>query len=107
MWLNAADVLCLPSRHEGCPNVVVEALACGRPVVATRVGGVPEMVHNGACGMLVPAQDADALAEALQRSLAQPWDAEQIRRTVAERTWARNADDVAAVLRAASAGGAA
>jgi glycosyltransferase involved in cell wall biosynthesis len=42
-WYNAADVYCLPSLWEGCPNVVIESIACGTPVVATDVGGVPDM----------------------------------------------------------------
>ena len=51
----ASDVLCLPSRREGCPNVVLEALASGRPVIGSAVGGVPELLerskrHHGATG---------------------------------------------------------
>ena len=45
-WLAAANVFCLPSYAEGCPNSVIEALACGRPVVATNVGGIPELVNS-------------------------------------------------------------
>jgi len=86
-WLAAADLFCLPSHSEGCPNVVVEALACGRPVVATSVGGIPEMV-DGASGMLVPPGDVDSLATAIQQALARSWDAESISRR-ASRTWAQ------------------
>jgi glycosyltransferase involved in cell wall biosynthesis len=70
-WLAASDVFCLPSHSEGCPNAVIEAIACGRPVVGTRVGGFPDLVSES-CGFLVeprhPAQLANALAEALRRS---------------------------------------
>ena len=62
-WLNAADVFVLPSLSEGRPNVILEALACGRPVVATRVGGIPEIVDDGRTGFLVEPQQPDQLAE--------------------------------------------
>lgn len=74
VWMTAADVVTLPSYMEGCPNVVLEALACGRPVVATRVGGIPELMDDS-CGRLVPPRDAGALAEALDTVLSRSWDA--------------------------------
>jgi glycosyltransferase involved in cell wall biosynthesis len=64
----AANVFCLPSHSEGCPNVVLEALSCDRRVVATAVGGVPELV-NDECGFLVPARDVTKLADALVKSI--------------------------------------
>ena len=67
-----ADVLALPSVTEGMPNVVLEAFAAGVPVVATAVGGVPELVRNGENGWLVPSADAVALASALVAALADP-----------------------------------
>ena len=65
LWMAASDLVTLPSYAEGCPNAVVEALSSGRPVVATNVGGIPELV-NETCGRLVPAKDVPALAAALQ-----------------------------------------
>lgn len=65
--LAAADALVLASRWEGLPNVVMEAMAASRPVVATRVGGVPELVEDGVTGHLVPPGDPSALAAAMLR----------------------------------------
>lgn len=64
-WFSASDILVLPSWREGLPNVVVEAMACRRPVIATRVGGIPEAVIDGESGILVNKQDPKALAEAI------------------------------------------
>ena len=68
-WLTACDVFTLPSWMEGTPNVVLEALASGRPVVATRVGGIPHVLPDPDAGRLVPARDAVALADALVETI--------------------------------------
>jgi glycosyltransferase involved in cell wall biosynthesis len=67
-----ADVLALPSLTEGLPNVVLEAFAAGVPVVATAVGGVPELVRDGENGWLVPRGDSARLASALIVALSDP-----------------------------------
>lgn len=91
-WITAADVVTLPSYMEGCPNVVLEALACGRPVVATNVGGIPEIMSD-ACGQLIAPRDVSALAAALDSVLARHWDAAEI-----SEHWGRSWNTVAAEL---------
>jgi glycosyltransferase involved in cell wall biosynthesis len=63
--LNASDVAVSASRWEGFPNNLVEAMAAGKPVIATAVGGVPELVVHGETGVLVPAGDRAELAKAM------------------------------------------
>lgn len=77
VWMTAADLITLPSYMEGCPNVVLEALACGRPVVATNVGGIPEIMGDE-CGRLVPPRNPVELARALASVLDRTWDAAAI-----------------------------
>ena len=67
-----ADVLCLPSRWEACPYVVLDAMARARCVVATHVDGLPEIVEHGVSGMLVPPDDASELARVLDWLAANP-----------------------------------
>ena len=85
-WISACDVLCLPSFREGCPNVVLEALASGRPVVASAVGGVPELI-NSKTGVLVPAGEAAALADALIQAVDCLWDPSVLRDSVPYLSW--------------------
>jgi glycosyltransferase involved in cell wall biosynthesis len=66
------DLVALTSANEGSPVSLIEAMAAGRPVVSTRVGGVPDLVENGVAGLLVPPGDPAALAEAMTTLLADP-----------------------------------
>ena len=75
---NAMDFMVLPSLTEGLPNVVLEAFACGKPVIATNIGGVPEVVEDGINGILIPPQRSDLLAEAIQKCLLSPEKAKKM-----------------------------
>ena len=88
-WYAAADVVVLPSLSEGFPFVVLEALAMSRPVVATRVNGVPEIIENGNTGLLVPPRDSEALEGAIRRVLRDPAWAAQMGRAGRARVAAR------------------
>jgi glycosyltransferase involved in cell wall biosynthesis len=90
-WIGASTALVLPSLDEGVPNVILEALASGRPVVATRVGGVPEIHPGDSAGALVPVRDQRSLARAIRVVLRGSWDPERLRAIVADRTWPVNA----------------
>lgn len=90
-WLRAADLFVLPSYHEGCCNAVLEALACGTPVVATPVGDNASYVGEGS-GLLAPVGDVPALAAAIEQALERSWDGPAIAERVTSWTW----DDVAA-----------
>ena len=70
--LASADLFVLPSLSEGFPFVLLEALAMGCPVVASRVNGIPELIEEGKTGLLVPARDLQALALAIQELLNDP-----------------------------------
>jgi glycosyltransferase involved in cell wall biosynthesis len=87
--LTVLDVVVLPSLEEGFPNVVLEAMAAGKPVVASRVGGVPEAVVHGETGLLVPPADPQALAEAIATLLDDPARAQRMGRAGRDRviTW--------------------
>ncbi len=85
LWMNAGDVFCLPSHKEGLPTVLLESLACGTPVVATSVGGIPEIVTDGEVGRLVRSRDPKEMAACIEEVLETRWDRQQLRDYVAER----------------------
>ncbi len=99
-WFSAASVFCLPSYSEGVPNVVLEAMACGTPVVATAVGGIGEILPEFA-GILIQAHDAMAVEVAIDRALNSRWDRQ---RTIAHALtfeWAKNLKKLKEVLEGA------
>ena len=66
-WMREMDIFVFPSLHEGSPNALIEAMACELPLVASRVGGIVDIVEDNRNGLLVPADDADMLSQKLQR----------------------------------------
>jgi teichuronic acid biosynthesis glycosyltransferase TuaC len=93
-WYSAADVFCLATQSEGWANVLLEALACGTPVVATRVGGNAEIVREERDGLLVPFGDVPALARGLERALTSRWDPAALIAHAAGHTWQAAANGV-------------
>jgi glycosyltransferase involved in cell wall biosynthesis len=92
-WFGAANVSCLASSREGWANVLQESLACGTPVVATRVWGAPEVISSPGLGLLVEQNTRD-IASALELALTTKWDREAIAKHAAQRTWASVANEV-------------
>ena len=90
-WMRAADVLCMTSHNEGLPNVVLEARACGLPVVATNVGGIHEVIDAAAKGLLTPPGELAPMVKAL---LAHPPPSQP----ACNLSWQHTADAYHAVL---------
>ena len=65
--LEVADIFVFPSMHEGCPNALIEAMAMGKPCVASRIGPIEEVMEDGVSGVLVPTQSPEILAQAVVR----------------------------------------
>jgi teichuronic acid biosynthesis glycosyltransferase TuaC len=103
-WMRASDVLCMSSHNEGLPNVVLEAMASGLPVVATDVGGIHEIVDAPWKGLLVPPGNEEGLAQGLQRVLEGRLDRQKIAAYGAGLSWTATADACDRILRAAQAG---
>jgi glycosyltransferase involved in cell wall biosynthesis len=98
LWMAACDALVLPSHVEGTPNVVLEALASGRRVVASNVGGVPDLLTSPKLGALVPPRDVDALATAIGDALRFDYDPIEVARIGARGGWTASAAALHEVL---------
>lgn len=106
-YLSASDILILPSHSEGLPNAVLEAMACSLPVIATRVGGIPEAVEDGKSGILIDVKDVDSLADAINYLIMNNDLAGQMgsygRRIVESKfTWQRNAEKMIGIYKEAT-----
>lgn len=93
-WLAAADLFCLATRSEGWANVLLESLACGRPVVTTQVGGNAEIITGEHLGTLVPHGDDQALAQAVLAALGRSWDPDALASHARRHSWDVTADHV-------------
>jgi glycosyltransferase involved in cell wall biosynthesis len=102
-WMAAADLFCLATRREGWCNAMMEALACGLPVITTRVGGNPEVVRDGTDGFLVPFFDSAAFADAISRGFDHGWNRTAIAQRASARDWDRVAAEVLSELHLARA----
>ena len=98
LYYSAADLSVLASYREGCPNVVLESLASGTPVVASNVGNVPDMIMDGHNGRIVPPRQVEPLAAAIQELLDQTPSPRAVRGSPAVRCWDEVAADVCDVL---------
>jgi len=88
--ISQARVLALPSYNEGVPNVVLEAMACGTPVLVSDVGGIPEVVDEHICGKIIAAKSDIAVAEGLDAILSTSWNREMIQQHSQQFSWQNN-----------------
>lgn len=88
-----ASILILPSYREGVPNVLLESFACGTPVIATKVGGIPEVVNEDV-GILVNVKNSDALAKAMNEALEKNWCSQKIVAHATQFDWQKNVNRV-------------
>ena len=93
-WMNAVDLLILPSVSEGWPPVIPESLACGTPVIASRVGGIPEIIDSSKIGLLSNPRDASDLAKNILFGLSKTWNESLLVNKAMQYSWRKIATEV-------------
>jgi teichuronic acid biosynthesis glycosyltransferase TuaC len=101
MWMNASDIFVLPSINEGFPTVVPEAMACVKPVIGTKVGGIPEAITNDDLGILVNPKDPEILESAILKALEKKWKPETILEHAKTYSWSNLATQILTVYQKA------
>lgn len=90
-WINASDMVCLPSLSEGCPNILIEALSCGVPVIASAVGEIPYLIKEGTNGYTFPPKSPSKIKDSIVKSINQTWEKDKITDTVSGNDWENSA----------------
>jgi glycosyltransferase involved in cell wall biosynthesis len=93
-WYAAADLFCLASKKEGRANVLLEAMACGTPIVATSIWGTPEIVRDESLGILVDDANPEALGAAMAQALSKSWDRDRIAESAKRFDWNETARQI-------------
>jgi glycosyltransferase involved in cell wall biosynthesis len=94
IWMSASDIFILPSLREGFPTVIPEAMACGKPIVATKVGGVPEAIYSDELGILVPPKDPEWLSWAILEGFNRKCDSTTILGHAKKYSWSELAKQI-------------
>jgi len=103
-FMASADMVALPSWSEGEPNVLLEALRCGRRVIGSSVGGIPALISNSTRGIIVPPHDPTALAKGLLKGIAEDYDPEEVAQDAGDRSWDDSARELLEIIEGAVRG---
>lgn len=100
LWYNASDIFCLASSKEGWANVIFEAIACGKPVVATNIWGTPEVIKSDEYGILVDENSGEAIAKGILNALNKNWEQKKLVEYAQKNSWEEVAKNVVRIFQA-------